>query len=160
MAPAEKLRDSLSAQVTLLAELAAQSIEPELERQGLSFGMFELLSAVRAAGNVPQAEIARRLGIRPPSLTEAVRHAVEAGLIEQVDAPRDLRSKYLRLTPRANSLLKDIVVAMNDADAKMVEGIGATDLRLAVSVLHEASMNLARDLGVQTQRGGPEANRR
>lgn len=139
------MHETLSGQATLLGELIAQCIQPSLERLGISFSTFELLSAIHAAGSdLPQAEIARRLGITAPSLTEAVRGAVKADLVVQVPSPHDARSKSLQLTAKGGKVLQEILKGVNEAERTLVQGIQPQDLRLAVAVLKTANRNLAK----------------
>lgn len=141
------IKETLSGQASLLAELTAQSLEPHLERMGLTFSTFELLTSIRGAGRgASQADVARRLGITPPSLTEAARLAVKAGLIEQVASEHDRRSKTLALTAAGEKKLQETLSAVNQAERTMVKGIDSKDLRVAVNVLKAASKNLARGL--------------
>lgn len=139
------MQETLSGQATLLGELIAQSIQPTLERLGVSFSSFELLSAVRASGpDTPQAEIARRLGITAPSLTEAVRSSVKAGLLEQRPSEFDARSKTLVLTEAGAVALQEILKSVNQAEQTLVVGIQAHELRLVIAVLKTANRNLAK----------------
>lgn len=141
------IRDTLSGQASLLAELTAQALEPTLVKLGLTFSTFELLTSIRAAGkNASQADVARRLGITPPSLTEAVRLAVKAGLIEQAASASDGRSKTLCVTSLGTQKLKEVLIAVNHAEKLMVKGIGTEDLQSAIAVLQQASRNLARGM--------------
>src|SRR5476651_1423749 len=95
-----QMRHTLSGQAGLLCELLTAAIEPKLQETGVSLGTFELLSAVHASGGkATQVEIARRLGITPPSLSESVKGATARNLIEQHVDSDDGRRKILKLTP-------------------------------------------------------------
>ena len=48
--------------------------------------VFEL---VRAAGLIPRVQLAKDLGVNPASVTTITSELIEAGLIEEVAAPRD-----------------------------------------------------------------------
>ena len=145
----KSIKETLSGQSSLLAELTAQALEPRLARLGITFSTFELLTSVRIAGRqASQADVARRLGITPPSLTEAVRLAVKAGLIEQTASLTDGRSKTLSITPLGTRKLQEILSAVNEAEKLMVEGISVQDLSVAIDVLKTASRNLARGMNV------------
>ena len=146
------MHETLSGQATLLGELIAQSIQPTLELLQVSFSTFELLSAVYASGpETPQAEIARRLGITAPSLTEAVIGAVKSGLVTQHDAPHDARSKTLQLTEKGKKVLQEILKSVNEAEESLVKGIQPQDLKVAVTVLKTANRNLAKKVGCKSR---------
>lgn len=143
----EDVRKTLAAQASLLTELLTQAAEPVLQKGGLSLATFELLSAVKAASHdVSQGEIARRLGITPPSLTQSVRIARDKGLIVQVDANPDRRKKNLRLTPSGERMIREILASVNQAESAMVEGIDSGALTTTIETLQAANRNLARTL--------------
>ncbi len=48
--------------------------------------VFEL---IRAAGQIPRVQLAKDLGISPASVTTMSSELIEAGLVEEVAAPRD-----------------------------------------------------------------------
>ena len=131
----------------MLCELVAQALQPTLDRLNISYGAFELLSAIRSAGdNANQAEIARRLGITAPSLTEAVRAAIGSGLIEQVPVATDARAKNLRLSPKGKAALAKILEEVNQTEQILVVGIEDRVLRSVLTVLKTANRNLARKI--------------
>jgi DNA-binding MarR family transcriptional regulator len=143
-----ELKDSLSAQAALLSELMAQHMEPDLRRVGLGASGFEILSALRAIQrSATQAQLAARLGITPPSLSEALKSLVAAGLITQTPSRIDARAKTLRLTSKGGRILSELLRSVNLAERRMVEGIDPDDLRRAVAVLRTANRNLVRGFG-------------
>jgi DNA-binding MarR family transcriptional regulator len=140
-------RDSLVTQASLLSELMAMAIEPQLERSGITLSTFELLSSVKAAGrDATQAELSRRLGITPPSLSESVKGAAAAGLVEQQASNADRRVRLIVLTARGKRILGQILQGVNQIESRVVEGIEPSELRAAVAVLKTANRNLARSL--------------
>lgn len=141
------LRNSLGGQAGLLSELLAITIEPVLEINGLTMSAFELLSSVRSAGkSATQAELARRLDIAPPSLSEAIVAAECAGLVKREPLPGDARAKRVVLTAKGIRSLNNVIKAMNLAESAMVKGIGMEELRTAIQTLKTANRYLARAL--------------
>lgn len=139
------IRDSLSGQASLLSELLTAAMEPQLREEGLTPAMFELLSSVRAAGGKStQIEIARRLGITAPSLSEAVRGAVKGGFLEQIANPQDGRAKLLKLTHQGMLSLQRVLQAVGAAERSMVERVSHEELTVTIDVLKRANFNLAR----------------
>jgi DNA-binding MarR family transcriptional regulator len=139
------IRESLAAQASLLNELLTGAIEPQIREERLTSAVFELLSSVRAAGGrCTQIEIARRLGITAPSLSEAVRGAVKGGFLEQIADPHDGRAKLLKLTPKGMLSLQRVLHAVTIAERAMLERVSSEDLGVAIDVLKRANLNLAR----------------
>lgn len=143
----EEVRDTLSGQAGLLCELLTAAMEPKLAEAGVSLGAFELLSAIHGSGGRgTQIEIANRLGITPPSLSETVKSAVARGFVEQHTDSDDGRRKILKLTPAGRKAMQTIVKGVNTAEAQMVDGIDPVQLVSVVDVLRRVNRNLARSL--------------
>jgi len=143
----DDMRETLSGQAGLLCELLTSAIGPKLEEADISLGTFELLSAIYASGGrSTQVEVARRLGITPPSLSEAVKAASSRLLVEQHTDSDDGRRKILKLTPKGRKAMQSIVKGVNSAESRMVEGIDATQIASVVDILRRVNRNLARIL--------------
>lgn len=106
--------DGIIVRLLVLNEMISAILEPKFRRHGLTFGLFELLAATARAEEVSQAEVARRLGIAPASLCEAVQSASRKGLIEQSPSVTDRRVKNLRLTARGRASLR---LALQEVEA-------------------------------------------
>lgn len=139
--------DSLTAQVLMMSELLNAATEPALAAHGLKASTFDLLSTIHAAGpNATQAEIARRLGIRPPSLTEALRGLKH--LVEQVPSETDSRVKHLRITDRGKTALAATVKAVEAVSRAITAGIDREQLALTTEVLRKANRLLAQTVSL------------
>ena len=49
----------------------------------------QVFERVRASGLIPRVQLAKDLGVSPASVTTITQELIEAGLIEEVAAPRD-----------------------------------------------------------------------
>lgn len=135
--------DSLATQAVLLGEYLSAAMEPTFAAHGLKPATFDLLSTIHAAGPAAtQASIAHRLGIKPPSLTEALRSLKH--LVEQVPSPTDSRAKHLRLTDRGREALSASIKAIEAASRAIAAEIDKGELAIAVDVLKRANQILAR----------------
>ena len=139
------LGDSIIGRASLLSELAASHVEVILREYGLGFGAFDLLAAASAAAErASQADLARRLGIAPPSLSEMVQTLSRKGLIEQVSSSEDRRTKQIALTARGKEVFSKCLEAVAESDRVATQGIEAQELEIAVRVLQTAIRNLMR----------------
>lgn len=139
--------DSLAAQVLLMSELLNAATEPALAAHGLKPMTFDLLSTIHSAGpNATQAEIARRLGIKPPSLTEALRGLKH--LIEQVPSETDSRVKHLRITDRGRTALAATVKAVEAVSKAITAGLDRDQLSQTIDVLKKANRLLAQTISL------------
>jgi DNA-binding MarR family transcriptional regulator len=137
--------DTLAAQAIVLNELLNAAMEPALAVQGLKPATFDLLSTIHAAGpDATQAEIARRLGIKPPSLTEALRGLKH--LVVQVPSESDNRVKHLQLTPQGRSALVSTIKAMEAISNAVTAGINKNDLATTIEVLKKVNRLLSQTI--------------
>lgn len=131
-------------------ELITAAMQPDLEKAELTLAGFELLSAVFAGGGkAAQADIAKRLGISPPSLSESVRVAVRKGFLVQTSIPGDARVKRLQLTPRGKSAVRSVMLAVNRTEVEILEGLDNEQVLGAVRLLREINGNLARKISTE-----------
>jgi len=139
------VRHTLAGQAGLLSELLTAVMEPKLQETGISLGTFELLSAVHASGGkATQVEVARRLGITPPSLSESVKAATVKNLVEQHVDSDDGRRKILKLTPAGRKAMVSIIKDVSKAENRMVAGIDEAQISVVIDVLTKVNRNLAR----------------
>jgi len=141
------LSDTIAGQAGILTQLLAEAVEPAIRRLGLTMATFDLLGAVAASSRNPtQAEIAERLGISAPTLSETIRSAVERGLIAQRRSQRDRRANEITLTVSGRAALRDAVAAVQNAERAMVEGVPTKEIESLVHTLRLLNVNLARHL--------------
>lgn len=139
--------DSLTAQVLMMSELLNAATEPALAVHGLKPSTFDLLSTIHSAGpDATQAEIARRLGIKPPSLTESLRGLKH--LVEQVPSETDSRVKHLRITDRGKTALAATVKAVEAVSKAITAGIDREQLAMTTEVLKKANRLLAQTISL------------
>jgi DNA-binding MarR family transcriptional regulator len=136
--------ESLILNAATLTEVVSEAMAPVLESFNLSRSGFDLLITVRTGGGVlSQAEIARRLGITPPTLTEAVRLLAAAGWIQQRVAENDRRIKTISLTSVGSRRLNRILESLDQLEASLLEGISAEEIAKVNAILKKAAKNLA-----------------
>ena len=144
------LRDTLSGQAAVLGQLSLDYIEPKLNELGINLGTFELLSAVQAArGQAKQTDLARRLGISPPSLCEALKIAIRKGVVEQVVSESDQRAKLVRLTKSGEKALTETLGALADMEALLHRSLDAGKVKEATALLAEANRTVAHAIHVR-----------
>lgn len=143
----DNLNDSLAAQCGLFTELISVAVEPTLQELGVTYTTFELLSAVRSAGeDATQGQIAERLGVRPPSLTDAVQRASRLGLLEQTVRATDQRTKSLRLTAKGEHVVREVVRAVQSAEGHALRDISLGDRMRLRNALQKVNKSLAKSL--------------
>ncbi len=128
----------LTPRIAALYDLQAALMEPKLKKLGIGWSTFQLLSAVRGAGDeASQADVARRLGVTPATLSEAVTAHTKRGLLEQVPSGRDRRVKLLALTGRAKKILNAVLEEASVVEEKMVADLSKKDIAALLKLLDQ-----------------------
>ncbi len=85
-----------------LSVLFEQRLALELAEFGMSVPAFRLLGELMGEPEgLRQAELARRLGVRPPTVSVAVAKLEAQGLVDRVVDPSDTRARLVRLSEGA-----------------------------------------------------------
>ncbi|MBS1706327.1 MAG: winged helix-turn-helix transcriptional regulator [Armatimonadetes bacterium] len=135
-----------------LYELQAALVEPKLKKLGIGWTTFQLLSAVHGAGTeASQAEVARRLGVTPATLSESVTQHVEKGLLEQTKNSSDKRLKVLVLTKKATKVLSQVMNLLEDVEKVMVSGVGENTGASALKALDKMAKNLEKAVSSESR---------
>ncbi len=123
-------------------------MEPRLHAIGVKWGTFQILTAVQSAGGeATQAQIARRLGITPATLSEAVSEHVQSGLLEQVGKVGDRRAKVLKLTGRSRELMVQVKDVIHEMEQVIVRGIDGPSMIQCADTLDRAIASLEDAVG-------------
>lgn len=141
------LQQSLSAQSALLTELLATALEPHLRKHGITQATFDLLSAVHASeGGASQADLARRLRVSAPTLSEAV-HAAEArGFVTASKSTNDKRVRVINLTPVGQRAVVQALQTLNQLEMHVVEEFEDREIQAALAVLRRFNQRIAARL--------------
>lgn len=141
------LQKSLSGQAALLTELLSTALEPHLKEYGLTPATFDLLTAVHALeGGGSQAELARRLRVSAPTLSEAVRAAEQRGFLYASMSTSDRRRRVIQLTDVGKTAVERAVQALNQLEMQVVEEIEDREVKAAVTVLKRINQRIAARL--------------
>ena len=94
---------------------------------GLTSQRYDLLLAIKAGpdGTSTMTELASRLSLRQTAVTELVKRAEEAGLIERSTSIADRRISVLALTPEGEERLMRAFVALREERRQLVEAMSA-----------------------------------
>lgn len=133
--------------VATLYELQSVYLEPKLKAVGIRWTTFQLLAAVLGAGDeASQAEIARRLGVAPATLSEAVHNHVRLGLLTQEAADGDRRKKILKLTALGKRKMSGVAVHVQELERLLTGTLSSEVLRQTEAALEKMVTNLENSL--------------
>jgi DNA-binding MarR family transcriptional regulator len=107
-----------------LHALASARIESVLREHGLGIGEFDVLAALRRAGEpfaMAPSALARLVMLTAAGMTNRVDRLVAAGLVEREPDPDDRRSVVVRLTPEGRTLVDGAVTDHVANEARLLE---------------------------------------
>ena len=137
----------LGSRVAGLYELQSAWLEPKLQSIGVRWTTFQLLATILGAGDdASQAEVARRLGVAPATLSESVQSHVNLGVIQQVPSKKDKRKKILVLTAKGNTLMQKIKVFVQECEKIMTQGLKAPEAANCAKIIDQMAENLEKGL--------------
>jgi DNA-binding MarR family transcriptional regulator len=114
----EPLRESIGFLMTRAHFRMHRDFTAALEPLGIEPRHFGALTALQALGPIPQAELARHLGLSGASVVQMVDHLEQRGLVERRRLESDRRTQVLYLLPGTPELLdraRRLAVATMDA---------------------------------------------
>ena len=125
-----------------LAEAFSARLSHALAPLDLTISSFRLVGEVmRSPGGIRPGELARRLGVRPPTVSSAVARLEARGIVRRVDDPDDPRAYRVCLTPGAP--LQPGVEVLESIDADLVQGLPESDRAELLRVLDLLSSRLS-----------------
>lgn len=110
-------------------------LEACLQPLGVTPRQYVTLSLLRDERDQSSAELARKAGITPQSMSETIATLAAKGLIERLENPEHRRILMTRLTETGEALLAQSEGLVDAMEARMLSGVSATDLATARAVL-------------------------
>lgn len=114
-----------------LSALTGRRIDAELGRFGLTVAEFDVLSALRRAGEpfeLTPTVLSRSLMLSPAGMTSRLDRLEQAGRVERRMDPDDRRSYLVRLSAAGRSVIDEAVSAHLANEAAMLDALSTRDL--------------------------------
>lgn len=121
-------------------------IRRQIDEANLYKGDPRLLMAIVEKEGCTQAELAKKLCIKPATLTVMIKRIETAGLIERRMDERDLRLLRVYPTEEGRRIAAKTQEVLRDAVYMMFEGIEESDLAVYERVVEAITENLKNDL--------------
>jgi DNA-binding MarR family transcriptional regulator len=107
----------------------------------LTMPQFKLLVLIASCKGLRVGDLARRLGVTPPTVTTILDRLVEHELVRREDDPVDRRLVIARLTAKGLTLLQRLNVHADTEIAECIDDLSPEDLRCLLTgmeALHRA----------------------
>jgi DNA-binding MarR family transcriptional regulator len=102
---------------------------------GVSFAQFHLMRLLAEAGECPAGKLAAEADLTPASVTQALDHLAELGLVERVRSETDRRVVLNRLTPAGRERFEAKQAALEERWQEALADLSADQLGQAARVL-------------------------
>lgn len=118
------------------------SVGESLAKLGLHVGQEMILMELWQDDGLRGGELARRLGVEPPTITKMLRRLEGCGFVERRPDPEDARSFRVHLTGKGRSLEEPVARCWRAAEEKTLSGMSPEERRELHRLLTKARANL------------------
>ena len=144
--PSDIHKDFLPAVIGLIREIRKR-FNLRAAALDMTYARAQALVAIAANEGMTQAELAKHLDIRTPSITRTLDHLEEQGLIERRAVSGDKRVRSLYLTEIAHAQADQVVGFTEELRCELYRDIDPGDLESALAVIKQLQRNLERVRG-------------
>ncbi|MDO5422970.1 MAG: MarR family transcriptional regulator [Eubacteriales bacterium] len=148
----EKLQE-IRIQETHIRKLEFRFMRSKLDRENLYRGDPRLLMTVAEHDGQTQIEIAKKLCVKPATLTVMLKRMESAGLIIRRPSPKDQRSQLVYITEEGKAVSERTRELLTEAVAEIYEGLTEEELAAHKKILEKIRGNLERLAGEEPGKG-------
>ncbi|MDH2426183.1 MarR family transcriptional regulator [Sphaerisporangium sp. TRM90804] len=145
--PEAVARLELGKRVSRIGVLLEQALKAELAEIGLTYAEFDVLAALRRAGEpyrLRPSELSRSLLLTSGGTSNVLQRLTAAGYVEREADAGDARSRWVRLTERGVRVTERAMAASGRVHEEIMTGIPDEAVRHAADALREILLVLGR----------------
>jgi DNA-binding MarR family transcriptional regulator len=113
-----------------------------LSEFGLYEGQHTLLLQLWDEDGLPQAELTKRLGVEPASVSKGVERMESAGFVQRKPDPDDARANRIYLTEHGRTLEEPVKRTLREAEERLVSNMSVEERLLLRRLLLQMRDNL------------------
>ena len=119
------------------ADLLRRHVGRVIERYGITHQQYNVLRILRGAhpDPLPTLEIGERMIEQTPGVTRLIDRLEAKGLVRRERCTDDRRLVHCRITEEGLGLLREMDGPVDEADERLLEGLGEEEVRQLVSLL-------------------------
>lgn len=125
------------------ARTIERTMAAELRPLGITYRQCLVLATLALHGPLAQADLARELGIEPPTLTGVISRMERDGWVARRTCPTDARKNLVHPLPRAEEVWNSIVETALPVRERATAGLSRSDLSTLRDLLARMRANLA-----------------
>jgi DNA-binding MarR family transcriptional regulator len=121
--------------------LLERAIEEELATSGLHHGQGRILINIQRASEITQADLARRMDVKPSTITNMLKPLEQQKLIKRKTDAKTNRAILVSLTPAGQNACDEVHSSWNRIEARLLENISQEnqdDLFQALETIRDA----------------------
>ncbi|WP_372808857.1 MarR family winged helix-turn-helix transcriptional regulator [Pontiella sp.] len=103
--------------------LLERAIEEELASCGLHHGQGRILINIQRASGITQADLARRMDVKPSTITNMLRPLEQKKLIKRKTDPKTNRAQRVSLTPAGVAACSEIQAAWGRVESRLLKSL-------------------------------------
>lgn len=126
------------------ARLFARAMETRLKPLGLSPGQLPLFFALAANGPMSQKALVQVIAIEQPTMAATLARMERDGLVQRRADPKDGRSAFYSLTPKAARHAKAVERAVHEINGVALGGVSEADRQVVLRVLNSAVKSISQ----------------
>ncbi|WP_306117584.1 MULTISPECIES: MarR family transcriptional regulator [unclassified Roseitalea] len=123
-----------------------------LLKTGLYAGQEKIIEALAAADGLTPGELARALGVRPPTITKTISRLEEQGFVARQASKTDARQIVVSLTEAGHEVLGAMKKAVAKAEKQALKGLKKKERKQLEKILGKIEENLAERAAGKTDR--------
>ena len=117
--------------------MVSQLYDEAMKPTGLKTTQCMVLAMIHRSGKSTVTELAQAMGMDQTSMTRSLNILKKQDLIERISDESDRRRRLITLTPKGEEILMLSLKLREEAQAKMIAGLGPEDTRIAVELLQK-----------------------
>ena len=125
-----------------LLHLSKYQAMKRMETLGLKPSQAGILFILNCEGELSQRSLADKIGIKPPSMTVALRKLEERGYIRREQDEKDQRIVRIRLSEKGRECIESLKGIMSDMEEVLYQGITSEEMMLFRRLVLEMRENL------------------
>ncbi|TWU22586.1 MarR family winged helix-turn-helix transcriptional regulator [Bythopirellula polymerisocia] len=135
--------ESLGYWLTMTHHAYMRAFNEELAPEGITYRQAQVLAWLALEGPMPQADLASRMLIEPPSLVGTLDRMEASKLIKRCSCPSDGRKKLVQTLPEADALWEKIVVCGRRIRAVASAGLSDREIATLKKLLGKVQANVS-----------------
>ena len=131
------------AAIQMVARQARTHYARHLLETGLYAGQENVIELLAANEAMTPGQIAKALGVRPPTITKTIARLEEQGFVQRAPSANDGRQVQVTLSENGRAILEAVADARRKAEKEAMRGIKKKDRKQLVAFLAAIAVNLA-----------------